>query len=96
MANNIINLILTAAGYILGLFDQMFSATGLFGWFTFCFFTFTVFRFLLVPLFGRALSVGQSDDISAADKARKGNGYEFKSATYAEKQGGSFEFGKFG
>lgn len=62
MANNIINLILTAAGYILGLFDQMLSATGLFGWFTFCFFTFTVFRFLLVPLFGRALSVGKSDE----------------------------------
>lgn len=62
MANNIINLILTAAGYILGLFDQMLSETGLFGWFTFCFFTFTVFRFLLVPLFGRGLSVGKSDE----------------------------------
>ena len=67
MANNIINLILTAAGYILGLFDQMLSATGLFGWFTFCFFTYVTFRFLFIPLFGR----GAKSDIVGKKRVSK-------------------------
>ncbi len=55
MAEKIISIVLSSASYCLSLFDTMLDATGLFGWFSFCFFTLITFRFLLMPLFGRGM-----------------------------------------
>lgn len=76
MAVKIVDMILDAAAYCLSLFDQMLDATGLFGWFTFCFFTFMVFKYLIMPLVGHSIDIGKSDE-SAFDKARKKDGFEF-------------------